>query len=98
MGSKGINFSNLWRKEEWLVVLAGVLVIVLILAGLTVKPPKFKWTTAGEFSAFAVKTSPAVGKLALLAAGKGEKALVQQAMELKSALDAGERKSSGEAA
>ena len=47
---KGI--SLLWKTEDWLAVWVGFLVIVFILAGLTVKTPKFKWTTDGEFSTY----------------------------------------------
>ncbi len=47
-----VGLSALWKTEEWLAVWVGFLVIVLILAGLTVKVPTFKWTTDGEFSAY----------------------------------------------
>ena len=59
------GLSLLWKTEDWLAVWVGFLIIILVLAGLTVKMPKFKWTTDGEFSTYITKTqeSKAVDKL-----------------------------------
>ena len=95
---KGI--SLLWKTEDWLAVWVGFLVIVFILAGLTVKTPKFKWTTDGEFSSYIakVKESGAVDKLAGKAAELKEKALAADITALKTAMDAMDRKAIGDAA
>ena len=98
MAEKGTDWSSLWKKDEWLAVWLGFLIIVLIVAGLTVKIPKFKWTTAGEFATFVGGLSPAVEKLAKTAGEKGEPALQEAAMALQGAVKAGDRKAAGAAA
>jgi len=96
--SNGGGLSSLWKTEDWLAVWLGFLVIVLILAGLTVKPPKFKWTTDGEFKAFITESAPAVDKVAAKAEEKGETALKAEAVALKAAIETGDRKAIGAAA
>jgi uncharacterized integral membrane protein (TIGR00698 family) len=95
---KGIDWSSLWKKEDWVAVWIGFLIILLILGGLSVKIPKFKWTTDGEFQSFTANTLPAVEKLAKQAEEKGEKDLQDQALALKTALDGQDRKAIGAAA
>ncbi len=72
MGNDTSGWSVLWKNEDWLAVWIGFLIIILVLAGLTIKPPKFKWTTDGEFAQFAAETSPALEKLAKQAGEKGK--------------------------
>jgi uncharacterized integral membrane protein (TIGR00698 family) len=98
MAEKGTDWSSLWKKDEWLAVWLGFLIIVLIVAGLTVRIPKFKWTTAGEFATFVGDLSPAVEKLAKTAGEKEEPALQEAALALQGAAKAGDRKAAGAAA
>jgi uncharacterized integral membrane protein (TIGR00698 family) len=98
MAEKGTDWSSLWKKDEWLAVWLGFLIIVLIVAGLTVRIPKFKWTTAGEFATFVGELSPAVEKLAKTAGEKGEPALQEGVLALQEAVKAGDRKAAGAAA
>jgi len=63
---KGI--SLMWKTEDWLAVWVGFLIILLILAGLAVKTPKFKWTTDGEFTTYVAKVGPSIDPLAKKAA------------------------------
>jgi uncharacterized integral membrane protein (TIGR00698 family) len=95
---KGI--SLLWKTEDWLAVWVGFLVIAFILAGFTVKTPKFKWTTGKEFSTFisGLQESQAVDKLINVAKEKKEKALQADAAALQKAIDSMDRKAIGEAA
>ncbi len=97
---KPSGISLLWKTEDWLAVWVGFLIIVAILAGLTVKTPKFKWTTDGEFASYItkVKESGAVDKLAGKAAELKEKALAADITALKTAIDAMDRKAVGDAA
>jgi len=92
------NWSSLWKTEDWVSVWAGFLIIILILFGVTVKLPEFKWTTGGEFNAFIAETLPAVEKLAKASEEKGELALKGAATALKAAIDAKDRKAVGDAA
>jgi uncharacterized membrane protein YadS len=90
-----IDWSSLWKKEDWVAVWIGFFVIILILAGLKVDTPKFKWTTEGEFKAFTTETLPMLQKLTKTAEEKGEIVLQEQLMALTGALEAGDRKASG---
>src|SRR5512138_1466553 len=56
-GPEGL--SVLWKTEEWLAVWIGFLVIILILAGVSVKLPSFKWTTDREFASYVAKLGEA---------------------------------------
>ncbi len=97
MANKGIDWSSLWKKDEWLAVWIGFLIIVLSLAGLKLTGVKFKWTTDGEFASFMAERMPVVEKLAKEAGQKGEQALQEQMVALKSAADSQNRKAVGEA-
>lgn len=93
-----IDWSSLWKKEDWVAVWIGFLIIILALAGLKVGIPKFRWTTDGEFKSYLTETLPAVEKLATMAAEKEEGALQEQAVALKAAIDKGDRKAIGDVA
>ncbi|MCX5919688.1 MAG: putative sulfate exporter family transporter, partial [Deltaproteobacteria bacterium] len=75
MANKGIDWSSLWKKDEWLAVWIGFLIIILTLAGLKLTNVNFRWTTDGEFASFAAEQIPAVDKLIKEAGGKGEEGL-----------------------
>jgi uncharacterized integral membrane protein (TIGR00698 family) len=94
---QGIDWSSLWKKDEWLAVWLGFLIIFLLIAGLQVKTPSFRWTTEGEFASFAKGVTPQLDQIAKAAAEKGDKAVQDQAAALKAALEKGDRKASGEA-
>ncbi len=97
MAGKGIDWSSLWKKDEWLAVWIGFLIIILTLAGLKLTNVSFRWTTDGEFAAFAGEQIAAVDKLIKEAGDKGEADLAAQATALKTAMQSGNRKSVGDA-
>ena len=72
-GPRGL--SLLWKTEDWLAVWVGFLVILVVLAGVTVKIPKFKWTTDGEFTSWSRQLDQGVDKLSSAAGEQGEAAL-----------------------
>ncbi|MBI5524144.1 MAG: putative sulfate exporter family transporter [Desulfarculus sp.] len=94
--NKGL--SILYRTEDWLAVWLGFLIIALVLAGLTVKPPKFKWTTEGEFAGLVKENTPVVEALAKLSEQKGEAGAATALGALRQAMAKGERKAVGDAA
>jgi uncharacterized integral membrane protein (TIGR00698 family) len=96
MANQSGGWSVLWKNEEWLAVWIGFLIIILMLAGLKITLPKFKWTTDSQFTSFAAEAAPQVQKFAATAGQKGETALQTQATDLKSALDKGDRKAVGD--
>ena len=75
---QGIDWSSLWKKDEWLAVWIGFLIIILLLAGVKIKSPSFRWTTGGEFDSLVAENIPALGALAKGAVEKGEKELAAQ--------------------
>ncbi len=97
MPNKGIDWSSLWKKDEWLAVWIGFLIIFLSLAGLKLSSVTFKWTTDGEFASFATEQLPMVDKLAKQAGEKGEPALQEGLVALKGALESKNRKSAADA-
>lgn len=94
----GIDWSSLWKKEDWVAVWVGFFVIIVILAGLKVTTPKFKWTTDGEFASYLTEATVAVGKVEKAAAAKNEAEVLVQAGALQAAIKAGDRKAVGDAA
>jgi uncharacterized integral membrane protein (TIGR00698 family) len=95
---QGIDWSSVWKKEDWVAVWVGFFIIIIILAGLKVTIPKFKWTTAGEFQSFVKENAPAVEKLAKTAEEKGETVILEQLTALKAGMDKQDRKAIGAAA
>src|SRR4030042_2290617 len=95
---QGIDWSSLWKKEEWLAVWIGFLIIIILLAGLKIKTPSFRWTTAGEFTGFVSENLPVIDKLMKTAKDKGEAAVVASMEALKKAIDSKDRKAIGDAA
>lgn len=91
----GIDWSSLWKKDEWLAVWIGFLIIILSLSGLSLTSVRFKWTTGGEFASFLAEQSPVVEKLAKEAGDKGEAAFQEQLTALKTAMDARDRTAVG---
>jgi len=95
---QGIDWSSLWKKEEWLAVYIGFLIIILMLLGLKIKTPNFKWTTEGEFGSYIQEITPAVEKFTKNAEEKGEATLQAQLLELRKAIDSKDRKAIGDTA
>jgi len=94
------GLALLWRTEDWLGVWVGFLVILLVLAGLPVNLPKFKWTTDGAFASQVgqARDAQVIEKLETIAAEKGAKALQVDLAALKAAVASMDRKSIGDAA
>jgi uncharacterized membrane protein YadS len=92
------GWSGLFTKEDWLSVWLGFLVIALILLGVRVTLPTFKWTTGGEFSSLVAQMTPAVEGLVKSAAEKGDTTLGAAATGLKGAMGAQDRATVGDAA
>ncbi len=94
------GISLLWKTEDWLAVWVGFLVIVLVLAGLPVKIPKFKWTTDGALASrvTALRDGGVVDALAATATEKGENVAASDLAALKAAIAFMDRKAIAAAA
>ena len=47
--SKGINWSVLWKSDDWMSVWIGFLILIFFLAGATMSLPRWKWIGDGSF-------------------------------------------------
>jgi len=98
MIKKRIDFSSLWKKEDWLSVWIGFFILIIFMAGFTINLPKWKWATDSEFNSKIPSWVKKVESLTKEAADKDEKALQKSALSLKLALDVKDRKAIGNAA
>ncbi len=90
--------SNLLTNEDWMGVWLGFLIIILVVLGLQVKMPNFKWTTASEFNGVVSNMAAPIDSLLKSAGEKGEADLVAAATALKGAVGSQDRKAIGDAA
>jgi len=88
---KGEGWSSLWKKEDWLAVWLGFLIMFSVIAGVTLTVPSFRWLTAGELNSFLAEQSGKVDKLAKDAEAKGEKALLTEVNALQAAIQKQDR-------
>ena len=58
-------------EEDWLPVIIGALMILLVLLGVRLVLPGFKWQSGPEFAAAAARMQPAVGELITEADAQG---------------------------
>ncbi|MBU2055735.1 MAG: YeiH family protein [Proteobacteria bacterium] len=96
--SNGINWSVLWKSDDWMSVWIGFFILIFFLAGATMSLPKWKWIGDGSFQDKIVGYAKKVDSAAKDAEAKAEIALKDQAAALKAALDAKDRKAIGAAA
>jgi uncharacterized membrane protein YadS len=85
-------------NEEWQPVLIGVLVIGIVVLGLRLALPGFRWMSGPEHRSTLVANAPALEKLELQATASGDTELSQALEGVKSAAGSSNRKAVGEAA
>jgi len=95
---KPSRWMDLLKNEDWMSVWLGFLIIILILAGITIRVPTFRWTTDGQFQGIVGQMTPAVDSLVNSADEKKEADLLAAATTLKTAVETGDRKAIGDAA
>jgi uncharacterized integral membrane protein (TIGR00698 family) len=95
---KGIDWTTLWKKDDWMSVWIGFLILIIFMTGATIKLPGWRWMTDGAFLSKVPGFSSKAESLAKEAETKGEEGLKTSALALKTALDAKDRKAIGEAA
>ncbi len=99
MAEKGkIDWTTLWKKDDWMSVWIGFFILIVFMAGFTMKLPGWRWMTDGAFMEKAAEWAPKAESLARDATGKGEAGIGQAAMALKAAFDGKDRKAIGDAA
>jgi len=95
---QGIDLSTLWKKDDWMAVWIGFFILIIFMAGATIKLPGWKWMTDGAFLSKLPGYSSKAEAIVKDAEAKGEEGLRTSALALKTALDAKDRKAIGEAA
>jgi len=93
-----IDFTTLWKKDDWMSVWVGFLILIIFMAGATFKLPGWKWTTDGAFFEKATALPAKAEALAKEAGGKGDAGVQAAAIGLKTALEGKDRKAIGDAA
>jgi uncharacterized integral membrane protein (TIGR00698 family) len=94
----GINWSVLWKSDDWMSVWIGFFILIFFLAGATMSLPRWKWIGDGSFQDSIAGYAKKVDSTIKDAEAKGEAALKDQAAALKAALGAKDRKAIGAAA
>ncbi len=93
-----IDWTTLWKKDDWMSVWIGFLILIIFIAGATFKLPGWKWMTDGAFGQKTAGWSKSAESLAKEAETKAEEGLKAGAIALKAAIETGDRKAVGEAA
>ena len=81
---QGINWTTLWKKDDWMSVWIGFLILIIFLAGAAVKLPGWKWMTDGAFQSKVPGYASKVEALSKDAEVKGEERLKKFAGNLNS--------------
>jgi uncharacterized integral membrane protein (TIGR00698 family) len=95
---KSIGWSAIWKKDDWLSVWTGFLILGVFIAGFTLKLPDWKWMTGAEFGRKSGAWTEKLQTLAGDAEAGGEAALKEPLAALGSALSTKDRVSAGDAA
>ncbi len=95
---QGVDWSTLWKKDDWTSVWVGFLILVIFIAGATFKFPGWKWMSDGAFQSKLPEWSKKVEALGKEAEKMDEVALKTGAATLKSGLDAKDRANIGKVA
>ena len=80
---QGIDWSTLRKKDDWMAVWIGFLILILFMVGASLKLPGWRWMTDGAFLSKVPGYSSKVESLAKEAEAKGEEGLKTEAMALK---------------
>lgn len=95
---QGIDWTTLWKKDDWMSVWIGFLILILFMAGATFKLPGWKWMTDGAFDSKLSGWNSKVEALGKEAEKMDELGLKMGTATLKSALDTKDRANIGKVA
>jgi uncharacterized integral membrane protein (TIGR00698 family) len=96
--NEGINWSVLWKSDDWMSVWIGFLILAVFITGFSMAFPGWKWIGDGSFQGKLAGWTAKVEAVAKDAEGKSETALKDAALALKTALDGKDRNAIGAAA
>jgi uncharacterized integral membrane protein (TIGR00698 family) len=92
-----IDWTTLWKKDDWMSVWIGFAILVIFMAGFSLKLPSWKWTTDSAVSEKAADWGAQAEKLAASAGAKNETGVQSAATALAGAGKAGDRKAMADA-
>jgi uncharacterized integral membrane protein (TIGR00698 family) len=95
---QGIDWTTLWKKDDWMSVWIGFIILIVFIAGVTFKLPSWRWMADGGFGDKIGGYQKKVEAISKDATAKGDAAVMAEAGALKAALDANDRKAIGAAA
>jgi uncharacterized integral membrane protein (TIGR00698 family) len=96
---RGIDWSTLWKKDDWVSVWIAFTILFIFLAGIiTLRLPGWRWMTDGALNRKVPAYVSKVEALASDAEAKGEEGVKTAATAFKAALDAKNRKGTTTAA
>jgi len=95
---QGIDWTTLWKKDDWMSVWIGFIIIIVFIAGLTFKLPSWRWMTDSAFEDKIGGWQKRIESVTKDATAKGDAAVATEAGTLKTALDAKDRQAIGAAA
>src|SRR4030042_5150779 len=95
---QGIDWTTIWKKDDWMSVWIGFLIIIIFLVGVTFKMPGFKWMTDGAFQSNLPEWTKKVEGLSKEAEQKNELGFGIALGALKEALATGDRTKIGKVA
>ncbi len=95
---KGIGLAAIWKKDDWLSVWIGFLILGLFVAGFTLRLPDWKWMSGAEFAGRTGAWSEKVRSLASQAQAGKEAGLVEPLGALEAALARNDRAGAAAAA
>ncbi len=96
--NQGIDWSTLWKKDDWMSVWIGFVILIIFIAGATMRLPGWRWMTDGAFQEKVSGYAKRADGLVKDGDAKGDEGLKTAAMVLKTALDGNDRKAAGDAA
>jgi len=95
---KSIDWTTLWKKDDWMSVWIGFIILIVFMAGATFKLPGWKWMGDEAFFDKVSGMTPKVESLAKEAETKGEAGIQGQAAALNVAFSSKDRKAVGDVA
>jgi uncharacterized integral membrane protein (TIGR00698 family) len=88
---KGVDWSSLYKKEDWLAVWLAFLIMFGVLAGIALQIPSMRWVTDGELRTIIGEQAGAIEQITSDAQRLGETALLTEMQALRAAIDKQDR-------
>ncbi|MCX7965446.1 MAG: YeiH family protein [Syntrophorhabdaceae bacterium] len=93
-----IDWTTLWKKDDWMSVWIGFIILIIFMAGATFKMPSWRWMTDAAFEETLPGNLKKTEALLKEAESKAETGLQPHLLALKTAIEGKDRKAIGSAA